>query len=227
LCFDGVRGTFTAMSTNTPTKDTAQAANSRNDITLRWIVGGLGLLIVIGMIIRTAAVATILSASAWPFVVLVIAWWFRSPLDAFLVGLGHWLKIKLTLPGGMAIEAERGPEEEKTPTALQAVSAVDDAAKKPANMFWLGSDLMAVFAWLVLGAERGRIEWQLGKAIQHLKQIHQENTDPGKGLIRIADEISTTSNWSQAQREAYAERVRQFAWAIGRNINDLQPGAIL
>jgi hypothetical protein len=77
--------------------------------------------------------------------------------------------------------------------ANKAVATHPESASKPANMFWLGNDLMTVFAWLLLGAEKGFINWQLGKAIDHPKQVQQQDTEGGKKLIKIAAQISQTA----------------------------------
>lgn len=103
-------------------------------------------------------------------------------------------------------------------------SSIDQA--KPANLFWLGNDLMELFDALVRGADRDKIVYMLRQANHHLKSVGLDGSPLQQRLLRLFQEAekSLNADWTNQRRTDYAQEIRSIVREFGNIVEASQPG---
>jgi hypothetical protein len=122
------------------------------------------------------------------------------------------------------------PTPTPTPTSSPAPSA--DASPRPridprqvANIFWTGSDAMALFDHLLRHGERTRTVAMLRQLNHHIKESGLQGHDlqlRSERLLREANQ-SLQSDWGDDKRIATAQEVLAIMREFGNLVENLQP----
>jgi len=186
--------------------------------------------------------ATILSAIAWPLVVLTSVLVLRRAIDRLLTRLerAFWGDKGLTFgeyspkpPGGKkSDELVKGLIENggKAPNTSAAVTAGNSGPaidpSKVGNLFWLGSDLMFAFDTLLRGGDRGAIANIFRQANHHMKMLGLKGAPIQVRLQRLTDEAakSLEKDWTNDRRVEFAREVYSIGREFGETNERLQPG---
>jgi hypothetical protein len=169
----------------------------------------------------------VLSAIAWPAVVVVAVFLYREPIRAFIARMILKLKVgdkslefsPLFDEGKSAVAPPQPPMEGGVPFA-------DRLRNCPANVFWVGSDLANMINVIYRGADRNRILNMYRQSNHHMKVLGLKNTPLHARFMRLygGAEASLSTDWTPARREQDAREVTSIRGEIAALIENSQPG---
>jgi hypothetical protein len=168
-------------------------------------------------------------ASFWPITVLVLAFGFRK-------GIRDLIKSVLRLKIGSVVVFEWGQasidrdrdDESKTleggPVPKQ-IAASSMEKGKPANWFWLGSDLETTAQRTLRGAPKGKIIGGLTQISHHMSEVGLGDTGPARQVSLLKSEVERLSEPDLVRewRNSFAERIRSIIHEVSGLAKAQQP----
>jgi len=149
--------------------------------------------------VTAANLPLVLSAIAWPMVVALTAFLFRGPIRDFIAKM----TLKLSV-GDKTAEFSTGfpPEGEKSAPPPPVHGFADKIKTMPANVFWVGSDLVYLFDLLQHGGPRARIVELYRQANHHMKMLGLKDTPLHQRFMKLYTEAqaSLEADWTNARR---------------------------
>jgi hypothetical protein len=167
-------------------------------------------------------------ASFWPFTTLVLALLFRKELKT-LIALVAELKIGSSVFvrwGQSAIDRDRDEIETLEGGALQKQIAAPSVGKwKPANWFWLGSDLETTAQRTLRGAPKGKIIGGLTQIYHHMSELGLSDTAPARVISALRSDVEHLSEpeLTREWRDGFAEKVRFVIHSVSGMTQAQQP----
>lgn len=168
----------------------------------------------------------LLKVIAWPITVLIIFLFLKKDIKVLLSRV-----ISAELPGGAkAGFADYGKVDldkrgQKIIDSSPATTITDIKWDKPANIFWIGHDLIWTIDVILRGAPRETIVHGLKQSLFHLRKIGFAGTSIEARLSRLHEnaEKSLQTDWTDDKRAMYANEVANVAGFIGSLVNNFQP----
>jgi hypothetical protein len=166
------------------------------------------------------------TALLWPATVLILALGFRKSIKQLIESLTElrlwgekavlkWPQAKVDTMGELS-----------APSSPKQLSGVPTAKwDKPANLFWLGSDLETTSQTALRGAPKERILRGLRQSSHHLSELGLGDSAPGKALsslnsqVAIQPEASLDRQW----RNDFALKINSIIQAVSDLARAAQP----
>jgi hypothetical protein len=165
-------------------------------------------------------------AMLWPATVLILAFAFRREVKQLIASVGE-LKIfnSVVLRWPQAkVDAAEGESEKPAPKQLTAPPTVK--WDKPADLFWLGSDLETTAQTALRGAPKSRIFRGLDQCYHHISEVGLADSAPGNKLrllrrdVEMLPEPALDRQW----RNDFAEKIHSIIQEVSGLVRSVQPG---
>jgi hypothetical protein len=138
---------------------------------------------------------TAFSSYAWPVTVLILAFFFRTPIEGLIARIN---RVKV---GDNAVEFGAGTFDKKDIDFGRApVERVNQLNALPEpkwervlSIFWIGGDLLAAAQFTLRGAPKKRILHFLTQAHHHISEVGLAETDAGRYLALLKSEVESRS----------------------------------
>jgi hypothetical protein len=173
----------------------------------------------------------VLSALAWPLVAVLAIIIFRHSIRQLLQRLKE---AKFWGTSGPSIAFGESPADKPSPSQSGSAAASPGEQElssridktKPANLFWLGNDLMELFDALLRGGDRNTIVLMLRQANHHLKSVGLDGSPLQQRLLRLFQEAekSLITDWNNQRRTDYAQEIRSIVREFGNIVEASQSG---
>jgi hypothetical protein len=166
-------------------------------------------------------------ALLWPATVLVLAFGFRNGIRDLIAKV-----VKLEIGKGIVIgfgqawidsDHDEGKTLEGDPVPKQIADVT--GKWKPANWFWLGSDLETTAQRTLRGAPKGKIIGGLGQISHHMSEVGLSDSAPASRILSLKSEVEHLSepDLMREWRNGFAERVRSIIQEVSGLAKAQQP----
>jgi len=159
-------------------------------------------------------IADVLSAVAWPLVVIGMAVAFGGRLRRLLASITELKKGDTTVKFG---KAEVDNKKESNPRTVDTRTAPDTAPWNAYNSFWLGHDMMWIIDVLLRAAPAERINHGFASALAHIRALPETDPTLREKLERLANEAKNKveSEWTAELRKRFADDVGGLLQEVG------------
>jgi hypothetical protein len=208
------------------------------------------LLHAVGTRITAANIPQILSATAWPVVLLMALILFRVSIRHIFSrlasltfgGKGITVAIGAVPPtsDGKQVADEPSPRllpatpsplptssltGSSSPPRTPAEEIVARSKERPGNVFWVAGDIMILFDIVVRGGNRDAIVRQFRQLDHHLRELRFEPTAIYERFRRLYTnaEASLASDWTSQQRSEMASELLSIRSQLAQIIESAQP----
>jgi hypothetical protein len=169
------------------------------------------------------------AALLWPATVLILALGFGKSIRQLIESLAELrvLGDKAVFKWPQAIVDTIGETETGLPSSPKQLSGVPTGKwDKPADLFWLGSDLETTAQTALRGAPKERIVRGLRQSCHHLSELGLGESISGKELSSLH---SQTANLPEASldrqwRNDFASKIYSIIKAVSEMAKAAQPG---
>jgi hypothetical protein len=169
-----------------------------------------------------------LIALLWPATVLILAFGFRKSIKQLIESLTElrvlgdkavfkWPQAKVDTIGETEVRASSSPKQ------LSGASA--GKWDKPANIFWLGSDLETTAQTALRGAPKERILRGLRQSHHHITEIGLGDSAPGRELSSLNSQVANLAevNLDRQWRNDFALKISSIIQAVSEIARTAQP----
>jgi hypothetical protein len=170
-----------------------------------------------------------LTALSWPVTVLTLAFAFRKSIKHLIESLAELRllgdKAVLKWPQARVDTIGEGDVREPSPSKQLSGSSVG-SLNKPANLFWLGSDLETTAQTALRGAPKERILRGLRQSYHHLSELGLADSAPGQELSSLNTQIAILPDaiLDRQWRNDFASKINSVIHAVSGITQTAQPG---
>jgi len=174
-------------------------------------------------------ILSFLIALLWPATVLILAFGFRKSIKELIESLAELrvLGDKAVLKWSQArVDTLAETEEGRLSSPKQLVEVPVGEWDKPADLFWLGSDLETTAQTALRGAPRERILRGLRQSCHHLSELGLGDSVPGKELTSLHSQVAhlPEASLDRQWRNDFASKIYSIIQAVSERVKAAQPG---
>jgi len=176
-----------------------------------------------------AALASILAAVAWPFVVFCLLITFKSDIRELLKRLREaefpWGKTRFFRHGDIPIDAQRPGLEAKSVGKAEQPKENSIKWSNSGNLFWASHDLMWTIDALLRDATKETIGYGLRQSLHHVRALGFAGLPIESKLAELTARAESTleQDWTPQLRSSYATELAFLKDTIGDLAADHQP----
>lgn len=170
-----------------------------------------------------------LTAALWPATVLILTFGFRKSINQVIESIAE-LRLwgdKAVVRWGHAKVDSLGIEVEATTAPPPKQLSAPLAAKwdRPADIFWLGSDLETTAQAALRGAAKDRIVRGLRQSHHHLSEIGLGDSAPGRQLASLKEQVAILPDaiLDRQWRNDFASKIHSIIQVVSDLARTAQP----
>jgi hypothetical protein len=170
-----------------------------------------------------------LAALLWPATVLILTFGFRKSIKRLIESLAELrlLGDKAVLKWPQARVDTIGESDVREPPPLKQLEGDSTPSlNKPADLFWLGSDLETTAQTALRGAPKERILRGLRQSRHHLSELGLGDSPPGRDLAKFSEEVAMLPDaiLDRGWRNDFASKIYSVIQAVSGITKTAQPG---